>query len=581
MSDENKIKLELDEDAILAIDFDEIELVSQVFFEESKEVLDNLDGFILKLEDQPDDKEQINILFRRVHTIKGAVGAVPGGQLLGSVAHEFEALLNRIKVEQRSVNKECIDLFLQSSRILKILAKNLREKRDLFPEELSEAIELITRYGGFEFSDEAPLSKKPKLRVVANTQALSSEDDGVWMSTKQMNEMLHLSGELLVLKNYFQMMSQTVDFRLEPELYERRQGDFTQNLNKICDQFQTQVQTIRKEKVEECFQGLPILIRQTATELNKSVQFSSQGFDSFIDKGLGKDLYDALVHMVRNSIDHGMEDQFERTVQGKPSVGTISIDVSEEQGIVHLIYKDDGKGLNKERILARAIKNALITAEDASILTDDEIYKFILQPGFSTKEKVTTMSGRGVGMDVVLTTVEKYGGKIRIETELGKGSSFMLDVPVPQHILVEQALLCRWKDFQIAVPLKSVAYISSCDNLQSTLVNRLRFCQFNELTVPFLNYQEIVQNEVLVTDDEVQKCSAVVMKTKRGNIALLVDKVDGQTDLVVKPFGSIVKSVKGFKGISVLADEKVTYVVEPEQLLALLAQAPKSEERAA
>ncbi len=568
MSDEqnNNSTSELDE--IFTIDFEQVEQVSAVFFEESKEILENLEEQILKLEDNPDDIDQINLIFRKVHTLKGSVGAVPGGQLLGSLSHEFEALLNRIKQEQRSVTRECVDLFLQSSRLLKVLAEALREKREVYPEELSEAIETITRYGGFQFSGQRPTPRKTP--PVKRSASHSEDEQGVWLSMKQLNEMLKISGELLVLKNFYNMMNQTVNFRTQPELFERRQNDFSHNLTKICDQFQGQIQSVRKERAEESFQGIPVLIRQAATELNKQVHFEMRGMDLLLDKSLAKELSDCVVHLARNSIDHGIEDQFERTVSGKPSIGQLSLEISDNNGIIQLIFKDDGAGLNRERILQRVLSTGLTTEEEASALSDEQIYRFIFNAGFSTKDKITTISGRGVGMDVVQNTVDAYGGKIFIETTLGQGTSFRLEMPVPQHIMVESALLCTWNDFQLAVPLMSVSHISSCDKLQITTVNHLRYCQFNGLTIPLLNYHEMLKLSVYETEQRIKNSSAVFVRTKDAIFALLVDKIDGQTDLVVKNFGKIINQQKGFKGVSILADEKVTYIVDPELLMAVM-----------
>ncbi|WP_413576960.1 chemotaxis protein CheA [Bdellovibrio sp. HCB290] len=549
------------------IDFEQIEEVSRVFFEESKEILQGLDAQIMRLEDAPNDLEQINVLFRKVHTIKGSVGSVPGGQLLASLSHEFEALLTRIKRESQTVSKECIDLFLLSSRLMKQLAEALREKRDLYPEELSEVIETITRYNGFQFSGEAP--KKSK-KSHAKPSVVSDDEDGVWMSTKQMNEMLRLSGELLVLKNFFSMMNQTVNFRAEPDLFERRQSDFSQNLTKITDQFQNQLQVIRKEKAEESFQGIPVLVRQTATELNKTVHLEMTGLDFLIDKSLAKDISESLLHLVRNSIDHGIEDQFERTVAGKPSIGHLMIEIIDRNGTIHVTMKDDGKGLDRERILKRALANDLIRPEDADKVSDDEVYKCIFEPGFSTKDKITTVSGRGVGMDVVSTLVEKYGGSISISTELGLGTTFTLVYPAPSHILVESAMVASWNGFQIAIPLTSVAHITSCSTLQLNRIEHLRYCQFHNQTIPLLSYQEIRDDQLLLNEAKVATSTAIFVRAKNSMVALLVDRVEAQTDLVVKNFGGIVKEQKGFKGFSVLADEKVTYIVDPEQLLGML-----------
>ena len=570
MSDEKSEFNFGEQEPVIVIDFEQVEQVSQVFFEESKEILEDLDELILKLENDPTNLDQINLLFRKIHTIKGSVGAVPGGQLLGSLAHEFEALLTRIKREERAVTKECVDLFLKSSRIIKVLAQSLRDKRELYPEELSEAIELISSYGGFDFVDGGSAPKKSAAPVRVAPESSAGEDVGVWLSSKQMNEFLKLSGELLVLKNFFQMMNQTVNFRLQPELFERRQVDFSQNLTKICDVFQSQVQTVRKETANESFHGLHLITRQASTELNKSVQLELVGGELPIDKSLGKDLYEALVHLARNSIDHGIEDQFERALQEKAPSGTLTLEISEKNNTIFVNFKDDGKGLDKDRILQRALKSGLVAEDDVAKLSDEEIYKFIFNAGFSTKEKVTTISGRGVGMDIVQYTVDKYQGRIHIENNPGKGACFKMEIPIPQHIMVESALLCTWQDYQFAVPLTSVAHISSCDELQITHVNHLRYCQFSGLTVPIMNYAEILNMKTVLTEEQVRQCAVVFMKIKDVLVAFLVDKIDAQTDLVVKPFGKVISEQRGFKGISILADEKITYIVDPEKILDLM-----------
>jgi len=553
-------------EAAVVIDFEHVEEVSRVFYEESKEVLKDLDALILRLEAEPDNQDQVNILFRKIHTIKGSVGAVPGGQLMGSLAHEFEALLTRIKRESRTVTRECIDLFLKSSRILKVLAQSLRDKRELYPEELSETIELITQYGSFQFSG----GSSPALLRRSDARAVGSGEEGVFLSVQQLNEFLRLSGELLVLKNFFHMMNQTVNFRIQPELFERRQADFSQNLSKICDQFQNQVQTVRKEKVSESFQGLHLLVRQASTELNKNVQLEIFGGDLLIDKTLGKDLYEALVHLVRNSIDHGIEDQFERALQGKPPIGFLKLEVCEKNSKIHLTFSDDGKGLDKDLIRQRAVHRGLVGEEQAARLSDADIYRFIFNAGFSTRDKVTTMSGRGVGMDIVLAMMDKYQGHIQVENTPGQGVRFVMELPVPQHILVESALLSSWRDYQFAIPLSSVAHISSCHELQINYVDRVRYCQFGGETVPLLSYAEIREMRTSDSEEKVRASSALFIKTKDGVFALIVDRIEAQTDLVVKSFGGIIREQKGFKGISILADEKVTFIVDPERMAAML-----------
>lgn len=556
-------------ESVFVIDFEQVEQVSRVFSEEAKEILSDLDQLILQVEQNPSDQVKLNILFRKVHTIKGSVGAVPGGQLMGSLAHEFEALLLTLKHGHLETSKECIDLFLKSSRILKVLSEALREKRELYPEELSEAIEIIASYGSFRISEPKEQSQKPTSTSNSSSQA-GPEEEGVWVSKKQFDQFVSLSGELLVIKNFFHMMHQTVNFRLQPDLFERRQNDFSQNLSKICDQFQNQVQIVRKEKAFQSFHGLSVLVRQVSAELNKNVQLEIIGGETLIDKGLGKDLYEALVHVVRNSIDHGIEDQLERALQGKPANATLTFEVFEKNNQIHFIYKDDGIGLNKEKILQKALGLGLVSEDMISSLDDEKIYRFIFNAGFSTKEKVTTMSGRGIGMDIVLSTMEKYNGTISIENSPGQGACFRMEMPVPQHIMVESVLLCSWNEYKFAVPLTSVVHISSCNELQFTTMDHMRFCQFNGFTVPLLNYQEISNSKVMACKEKTYQSSAVFVKSREIIFALMFDKIEAQTDLVVKPFNKIIGAQKGCKGFSILADENIAYILDSEKIIAQL-----------
>lgn len=565
MSDTKKQESELPLDEVM-IDFEQIEEVSRVFFQESREVLEGLDELILSLEQNPDSTDKINLLFRKVHTLKGSVGAVPGGQLFGSLAHEFEALLGRIKQEKKIIDKNCIELFLKSSDLLKRLAQSLREKRELYPEDLSEAIEVISSYGKFKFSNTTHTPNLQPASLFSSADS-SSESDGVWLSMEQLNEMTRLSGELLVLKNYLHMMNQTVNFKEQPQVYEKRQADFSGNLAKISEQLQSKIQEVRKERVDDSFHGLHLLIRQVSTELDKSVQLTTQGMDLLIDKVLAKDLYEVLVHLVRNSVDHGIEDPFERAVHGKAPQGQLHLEIAEVQGSIHLTFSDDGKGLDKDRILQKAKMNGLVS-DDVGELSENEIFNLIFSPGFSTKEKITTISGRGVGMDVVKNTIEKYKGQIHISSQAGQGSKFSLVIPIPQHLMVETGLLGIWQNLQFAIPLTAINHISTCQELQLTYVNQNRFCQFQERTVPLFSYHELLRGEI-DADLDLSNCSAIFLKEGTRTLALLVDRIQAQTDMVVKPFGALIGEMKGFKGVSILADEKITYVVSPSKLMDL------------
>lgn len=553
----------------LDFDFNEVQVVSEAFFKESEEILSDLDEHILRLEAHPHDEILLQGLFRKVHTLKGSVGAVPGGQLLGSLSHEFETLLDRLRKQKMIPNKECIEIFLHSSRILKILAENLRTHREIYPEELSEAIELIARYGTLQLAsltDAAP----PERNAPADpeTEPLRNKD-GIWLSKEQMASLMQLSSDFIILKNSVQTMTDSKENMTVQKLQER-QRTLSQSLNTLSDQFQGILDKAQKLPLKEAFSGLFPLVRQAAYELKKEVRFEDTGFDLEVDKVLAQDMYKALMHMVRNSLDHGIEQPEIRTEAGKPQQGVLRISVEEKSSVIHCVVKDDGRGLDKERILQRALEKGLTNALEVSQMSEDKIFSFIFHPGFSTKEKITTMSGRGVGMDVVHNIVTKYGGHIEVKSKVGEGSEIHLHIPVPKKLLVERCLLAHWGEFSYAFPLSEVSHISSCDELQITDVDHLRFCQFENRTVPLMTFDEIYQFKNLTAIEKVKKMSVVFLRVQDFYLGVLVDKIDHQTDLVIKSFGDLIKKTPGFKGNSVLTDEEIAYVVDSAELQTLL-----------
>jgi len=549
----------------LDFDFNEVQVVSEAFFKESEEILADLDEHILRLEAHPHDEILLQGLFRKVHTLKGSVGAVPGGQLLGSLSHEFETLLDRLRKQKIIPTKECIEIFLHSSRLLKVLADNLRTHREIYPEELSEAIELIARYGSFQISAETESSLAGRPQGEPEIESPRNKE-GVWLSKEQMANLMQLSSDFIILKNSFQNLTGRNE-NLSVRKLQEQQGTVAQSLNSLSERLQGVLEKAQKVPLTEAFSGLFPLARQAAYELKKDVRFEDIGFELEIDKVLAQDLYKSLMHMIRNSIDHGIEKSEERAQAGKPVQGTLTVLIEEKSSIIHCVIKDDGRGLDKERILQRALEKGLTNALEGSQMTEEKLFSFIFHPGFSTKEKITTMSGRGVGMDVVQNVVTKYGGAITVHSAVGMGTEIQLRIPVPKKLLVERCLLANWNEYTFAFPLSEVSHISTCDELQINEVDHLRFCQYDNCTVPLMTIEEIYQLKTVLSLEQAKKMSVVFLRMQEFYLGILVDKIEHQIDLVIKPFGPLLRRTPGFKGNSVLSDEEIAYVVDSEELL--------------
>ena len=634
-SNNNKNPSTANQPIILDFDFDvsdfgidSVEEIKSAFVREALEILSDLEKTILQIEADPTNDLLLGKLFRKIHTLKGSSGGVPGGQLIATLSHEFEALLEQLRKNKIPPDVKLIDLFLVSARLLSVLINSLRDRRELLPEELSEIIEGIAKFANAHIptpandteastteieatESAAPIAteqatvteplqtmesinsstdkatktqgvKKNNIKAVGsgtkNTAAKnakknksnSEKEEGVWLSNSQLKEMMKISGEMIVLKNSYQMMIQSTDLKTNPDVFQRRQTEFSQSFSKAADKLQEQVKWAQREEASTSFEALAVVIRQATSELKKDVEIIEEGFDLRIEKGLAKGLFEALVHLLRNSIDHGIESPQERLAHGKEPKGKIKINLSEKNEFTILEIQDDGQGLDKERILNRAIKNGLVTEDKAKNLSEKDIFNFIFHNGFSTKEKVSTISGRGVGLDVVKTFVDNYEGRIEINSVPKKGSTFRLVIPEPRNVMVEKVLLAQWNQLQFSVPLSAIGQISSCDTLQFTMVDGLRFCQHDKRTVPILTYKEMRLLNEQTDLEKVKKMSVVFVQNKEGIVGLLVDQIIRQQDIVLNRFDRLVKNLVGFKGTTVLSDEVVSFVIDPDQIVKMV-----------
>lgn len=537
----------------LDLDFNVSSVVSEAFFKESEEILANLDEHIAKLESFPHDQLLVQSLFRKIHTLKGSAGAIPGGQLFGSLAHEFEALLETLRRQKIPASAEACALFLHSSRLLKVLADNLKTQREIYPEELSEVIELISRYGTYQPSSSV---RTPEVSTTAGLEAPDQrrhQSDGLWITKEQMAALLQISSEFITLKNSVSLS--------QPQLL--------QKLNTLSGQLQDHVDRAQKIQLQEVFSGLFPLAKQAAYELRKEVELTASGLETEVDKFLAQDLYKSLIHMIRNGLDHGIESPEERLASGKPAVGKLKIAVTEQSGFLRCDVSDDGRGLECKKLIDRALEKGLINAIQAGQLSEEQIFSFIFHPGFSTKERITTLSGRGVGMDVVQSTVQKYGGTIKVESVLGQGCMMRLRIPVPRTLLVERCMVAAWKGLVMGFPLSEVSTISTVGSLMLTDVQGRRFCQYEGQTVPLLTLEEIYQAGERAEITEFKALSVVFVKSENSLLGLLVEKIENQLDLVIKPASSLMKKTEGFKGTAMLGDT-VTYVLDPAEMISLV-----------
>ncbi|OQW49167.1 MAG: hypothetical protein A4S09_03630 [Proteobacteria bacterium SG_bin7] len=554
--------------------------ITQLFVEESHDLMSDADQLVLRLEEEPLDLVVVDSLFRKVHSVKGGAGAIPQAKTLSTLAHEFESVLALIKKREFKPNAHAINTFLESTDlVLKLLQiikvddqvdPELRKKVDSVIEQLKDLKEKKNQAAVPESMAVATINSSPSSN--SGKEDFTQEDEGIWVSNEKLDSFMALSGELIVLKNHFHMMSRDHEIRNNPQKLEKKHAEFAYSLNKITDHLQEHIMSVRKVSLEKAFSKLNRIVRQTSQEVGKKVKFTTEGLELGVDKNIAKSLGSCLVHMVRNSIDHGLETPSVRRERGKSEEGIINIKASESQGVINIVVSDDGNGIPRDKVIAKAIQNQLVTKEKSQGMSDAEVFDLIFLPGFSTAEKVTGVSGRGVGMDVVKSSVLQHAGNVKIGSSLGKGTTFTIEIPVPKAVMVEHTVLGAWKDAVFAVPLTSIARIMSCDQLQLTELDQTRMCEFDGQTIVLRSFDELLENRNIESVESVRSKSAVIIRYKHKFIGLLIDRIEDQLEAVVRSFDNIVKSLPGFKGTTMLGNEKIAYVVSPEDMITLLSK---------
>ncbi len=425
--------------------------------------------------------------------------------------------------------------------------------------------------------------KEPEAQAAAKPPAAKAAKDKGASEHKEpsvANQSIRVNVELL--ENLMTMVSELVLTRnqLLQLVRQQKDSDFTgplQRLNHVVSELQEGVMKTRMQPIGNAWAKLPRIVRDLSQELGKKINLEMLGADTELDRQVLELIKDPLTHMVRNSGDHGIETLDERRKAGKPEMGTIRLNAYHQGGHIVIEITDDGKGLNIEKIKAKVVENGLATGEELAGMTDQQIQQFIFKAGFSTAAKVTSVSGRGVGMDVVRTNIERIGGTVELTSQAGKGSTFLIKIPLTLAIV--SALIVECASERFAIPQISVVELvraggsqseHSVERLNGTPVLRLR-----ERLLPLVSLRhqlrlgenskvEIVEGEDAIdtwSEDE----DAFIVVTQVGNytFGIIVDRVFDTEEIVVKPVAPIIRNVPLFSGNTILGDGSVIMILDP------------------
>lgn len=390
-------------------------------------------------------------------------------------------------------------------------------------------------------------------------------------SVERLDKLMNLVGELITDRNRL--------FQLRSEFETRYRGDeqvdiLTETIThvgRITDQLQAEVMGIRMLPIANVFNKFPRLVRDLARKAGKQIELIIQGKETELDRSVIEEINDPLIHLLRNSVDHGIETPEERLKAGKPPLGIIKLSAHHEQGRIIITVEDDGRGIDPQKIRASAVKKGLLTDAEASALTDEEVIELIFKPGFSTASQITDVSGRGVGMDIVRTNIERLNGNVLIETKPGFGTQFQIILPLTLAIV--PTLLVRANGATFAIPIVMVSETLRIKQTDIQTINARPVILLRDHVLPVARLTDLF-NATKSTNGRTPSGQeyVVVVRSGKSQLGLIVDTLIGEQEVVVKSLSQMIGDVPGISSAAILGDGQVTLILEVQGLFKLAQQ---------
>ena len=604
----------------MLIDPDMKEIVES-FIVETKEILDKLDVDLVEMEKRPDDNELLNSVFRHFHTIKGTSSFLGLDKLTG-VTHKGEDILNKLRRGEARLNSTIMDSLLNAYDKMKSLLVSIEEFQNEDIEVDDTIKELMDLIGTLENGGVAEAVKKPakkskkkssKTEIVkevkeevrneetVKVEEIKSEDEAeeleeeseseveaphieakqsnnekskqdsskkvensIRVDVERLDELLNIVSELVLGRNRLGQVNSEFALENEGTKFSRDLSDVTKQIDLMTNELQLVVMKTRMVKIGKVFNKFPRLVRDLSRDAKKQIDIVIKGEETELDKTLIEEINDPLVHLVRNSVDHGIETPEVRIEKGKNPTGTLVLSAEHEGNNIIISIEDDGKGIDPEVIRNKAVQKGLISAERAKELSKQDILNLIFLPGFSTAEVVTNISGRGVGMDVVKTNVTKLRGIINIESTVGVGTKMIIKLPLTLAII--PGMIVKVKDQQIVIPLNTVLEVLRVHRENIYSVNQKPVIKMRESVLPLVSVEERLNGYEEKDENKIWQYVVVVgIAEKRYGIK--VDGLVGQKEVVIKSLGNYFGKVHGIAGSTIMGDGSVVMIVDVNELL--------------
>jgi two-component system chemotaxis sensor kinase CheA len=596
-------------DALLEIKEDDLEILSE-FQTEALEHLENIEAAVLVLEHEPLDGDSLALIFRAFHTIKGVAGflhLVP----IQALSHQVETLLDHARNHRLTLDSSMITLILQAKDILQRLVDQITAaiEKGIKPASVIPVSHIIKAVQGViatalgtapaaapsaaqtaspapapfasaapaptpapathdgdgeeesHVAETAPAAAAAPAPGASASAAISAPKDGggstIRVRTTKLDNLMDMVGELVIVQSQLSESGRAAGVGENTAL----QQNIAQ-LQRITRELQHTSMALRLVPIKPTFQKVSRMVRDLASQVGKKVDFITEGEETELDRNVVEQINDPLIHMIRNSLDHGIESEEERVKAGKDAVGKVTLKAYHQGSSIVIELSDDGHGLDPVKILKKARKTGLVR-EDQN-LSKQEIQALIFEPGFSTAEKVTDISGRGVGMDVVRRNIEKLRGKVELESELGRGTTFKIKLPLTTAII--DGLVVKVGEDRFILPTTSVKVAIRPEKSQiSKIKGKAEVLDLRGKTIPIVRLSERfnIETEVQNTWDGI----VVIIETFGKPFGLLVDDMLSKQEVVIKSLGGMMKNVAGVAGGAILGDGTIALILDPSGLI--------------
>lgn len=508
----------------------------ELFVSEARELVQSLNQSLLKLEKEPEAREHLDAAFRSAHTLKGMAATMAYDQIR-ELCKTIEESLDKLRNGEDKLSHNLASALFKCVDLLQELIEDEHKSVDL------------TQY--------VAELQNPSGKIDAIESTMQTKSSTIKVKMNDLDSLVNLVGELLISK-------MLLERRISNYSVDEETNHTMMTLGRLVSELQYQTLNLRLVPIEQIFERFPRMVRDLATSQGKEIDFQMEGLGIELDRTVLDSITEPLLHIIRNAVDHGIELPDEREKQEKPRIGTIKLVASRVGDKIIIKAEDDGRGINTERIKTRAVEKNIITTEEASKMSDYEVINLLGTPGLSSANTVTDISGRGVGLDVVLNKIRDAGGHLRIETKQGYGTSMILSIPASLAII--GGLLVTIADEKYVLPISSISTTLKLPIDEIKKVHGKDVIMFREQVIPLIHASNVlgIKSHNAPNSDKI----TIIVAEKNGKLyGLVVDSFERKQEIVMKHVDGSSSSSSKFSDATILPDGKVALVLDPAILV--------------